>query len=97
MMDKAIHKHLDNRLDIQDEAAKMLEEVLASIDLKRAIKDPRKELAGIAHVAMGVAEAHAKDAMDEGIRFAREVREKGSVLLQKSADPNLNEEDAPGD
>lgn len=86
-----MHKHLDNRLDIQDSAKNMLEEVLSSIDLRVVLKRPEAELARVGHVALGVAEAHATEAVREGQRFAKEVIEKGKVKVQDSEDPNLNE------
>ena len=97
MMDKTIHKHLDKRMDIQESASKMLEEVLDSIDLKAVVKNPRRELARVGHVAMGIAEAHAKDAADEGTRFAKECRAAEPVVFEETEDPKANEEDAPGD
>jgi hypothetical protein len=90
-MDKTIHKHLDNRMDIQESATKMLEEVLAGIDLKAVIANPKGELARVAHIAMGVTESHAKDAAEEGIRFAKETMAKGKVVVEPGKDPNLNE------
>ena len=92
-MDKILHKHLDNRLDIQESAKKMLEAVLDSIDLKAVVTKPEAELARIGHVAMGIAEAHAREAVEEGQRFAKEVIAKGKVLFQESEDPNLNEDE----
>lgn len=97
MMDKTIHKHLDRRLDIQESATKMLEEALGSIDLKAIIKNPQAELARVGHIAMGIAETHASDAVEEGVRFAKECKAKEPVLFQKTDDPKANEEDAPGD
>ena len=94
-MDKTIHKHLDNRLDIQESAAKMLERVFLDIDIKAVLKDPKAQLAKIAHVAMAVTETHAKDALVEGLRFAKEVKSKGKVSFVESEDPSLNKEDAP--
>lgn len=95
-MDKTIHKHLDNRLDLQEASTTMLEEVFASMDVKALIKNPKAEFARVAHVAMGVAEAHMKDAAREGVRFAREVQEKGAITFKDTEDPKANEEDAPG-
>lgn len=92
-MDKIIHRHLDNRMDIQESATKMVEEALDSINLRKIIKNPKAELSRVGHIALGVAEAHARDAVDEGVRFAKEARAKGPVLLQKSDDPKLNEGD----
>lgn len=90
-MDKIIHKHLDRRMDLQDSATAMLDEVLNAIDLRKLLRGPKQELGNVAHVALGVAEAHAKDAVKEGIRFAKEVKAKGAVTVDKSKDPNLNE------
>ena len=97
MMDKTIHKHLDRRLDIQESATKMLEEALGSIDLKAIVKSPQRELARVGHIAMGIAEAHARDAADEGTRFAKECKAKEPITFQETEDPKANEEDAPGD
>ena len=95
MMDKTIHNHLDRVMDIQDSAQKMLEEVFKSLDLRRILKNPTAELANAAHVAYAIADSHARDAVSEGGRFAKEVVEKGTVKVEKSKDPNLNEGELP--
>lgn len=92
-MDKAIHGHLNRRLDIQEEASAKLDGMLASISLKSVLRNPAKALARVGMQAQGVAESHAREAIDEGVRFAKEVKEKGKVSFQKSDDPNLNEGD----
>lgn len=90
-MDKAIHAHLNRRLDIQEEASAKLDGVLASLNLRAVLKNPAAVLAQVGMQALDVAESHAMEAVDEGVRFAKEVVEKGKVSFQKSDDPNLNE------
>ena len=96
MMNHVIHKHLDRRLDIQESSALMLEDVLDEIDIRAVLKNPKSELARVAHVAIGVVESHAKEAAKEGLRFAKEVLEKGKVVFVESENSKLNEGDAPG-
>jgi hypothetical protein len=95
-LDKIIHKHLDNRLDLQEASTKMMDGVLSDISIKSILKDPTGELARIAHIAMGITETFANDAAKEGLRFASDVKKKG-VSFAESDDSKLNEEDFSSD
>lgn len=91
-MDKVIHRHLDRRLDIQEEAAGDIDRILASLDLRKVLKDPKRALVDIGVQAMSVAEAHSKAAIEEGSRFAKEVRAAGEVVFKETADPKANKD-----
>lgn len=94
-MDKLIHRHLDNRLDIQEEAAAKVEGILERIDLKSLMRNPEAELARVANEAMKTAHSYAQRAATEGVRFAGEVKKKDEadkkIFFQDTADPKANE------
>lgn len=98
MIDKVIHTHLDNRLDIQETAAGEVEKIVSGINVVAILKDPQMELALAAQEALRICEKSAQDAATEGVRFARDVRQRiedeKTIIFEKSKDPSLNKESA---
>lgn len=94
-MDKIIHKHLNNRLDLQESASKTSAALLGSVDLNAVLEAPEAELARVIQQTMFVVEEYAPDAAKEGLRFANEAKERHSkdkpIVYQDSQDPKLNE------
>lgn len=97
-MDKAIHKHLDARLDIQEEAAGRVEGAVGALSLDALIESPEKELARVAQMVLGIAKDSAQAAVDEGQRFADQVRkmdqEDRKIVVDKDAGPKDNKKEA---
>lgn len=94
-MDKIIHKHLNARLDLQEEASKSVLNLLGAIDLNAVIKNPEVELAKVTQQALFIAEEFAPEAAMEGLRFALEAQARHKkdkpIVYQDSTDPKLNE------
>lgn len=93
-MDKIIHKHLDNRIEIQDKLAGKIDKLIEEINIDRLIANPKAELNRVSKVALIETERLTEKAADEGIRFGQEVKKRDKqdkdVKFIKSKDPNLN-------
>lgn len=93
-MVKIIHEHLDNRLDLQEEASTELEQLLDGINLDLLVKNPRAELAAAAQGAMQLVQEFGEDAAREGVRFAnvvkKRIEDEKEIPVEAGDDPKKN-------
>lgn len=98
MMDKAIHKTLDNRESLTEKVEKDLEKGFRSLDLKEVLSSPEEVLTDfVEELADQLLDRYMVAYMQEGRRFAREVMSKRKpVEIQPGSDPNLNKDEVQG-
>lgn len=98
MLDKTIHKHLDNKDLLIDKVKKDLDGVSSSLDLNELIANPEETLHFFAmNVANELVSKYATYFVDEGRRFAQDVVEsRKPIVIDTSKDPNKNKEDFNG-
>ena len=93
-MDKLIHTHLNNRMDIQESASAAALAAVDQIDFKSLLADPQAELARVAQEAMVSVYTFTQEAAHEGLRFADAVKKKDQedkkVVFVDSNNPELN-------
>lgn len=94
-MDKILHEHLDNRLDIQEAMTVKVDEALVKVpNIGQFIKSPGTAFAALAKTAMEIAQDFAQDAAHEGVRFAKKVQKRvdddKAIEVQPAGDGTTN-------
>jgi len=93
-MDQVIHRHLNNRMDIQESASGAALSAVDGINFALLMQDPHAELARVAKDAMVAVYTFTQEAAHEGLRFADEVKVKDAadkkITFVDSNDPHAN-------
>jgi hypothetical protein len=93
-IDGRIHKHIDTMDTIEKKAIDEIERIYASMSIDDLITDPEETLL----IAVGqmrdiLIDDLALDALGEGIRFSKEIKQaKEDLVIQDTKQPDLNEE-----
>lgn len=98
MLDKLIHKHLDEMADIEDAVAEDIEKAIRKIDIAELMKDPKSELETIVQIIEEMLmEKYFPRVIKEGVAFSAEVRKSKEIIVSDTNNPKLNEKVVIGD
>lgn len=93
MLDKVVIKHLDEMDLLEDDIDKDFEAILSEIDIDEIIDDPMNHMMALAEDMQTLLEEKYYDrAVANGITFARQITEDGDIKIDRSKDPNKNED-----
>lgn len=99
MLDKQIHKHLDEQEKLEIEIEDDIDALMSVVNIKKIIDNPEEVLLAIVkEVADNIENNFAERSIDNGIEFAKDViKTKADIKIEKTKDPKLNEDDFDGD
>lgn len=94
MIDVIINKHIDRMDKIEDRFEKDLEGIFSSMNVDEIMADPEGAMLAVVEIIKErVEDEYAKEAINEGIRFAETLEDSGrDIVIQDTDDPNLNED-----
>lgn len=93
MLDKVVINHLDQMDFLEDSIEKDFDEMLAEVDIDSIIDDPRAAMMMLAEdMQTLLEEKYYAIAAENGITFAKNIRDDGDIKIPKSKDGNLNED-----
>lgn len=93
MLDKLIHKHLDDMDEIEKNMNDDIETIISSVDIDMLIDNPDEVMSIVSDsIEQLIDEKYAPLSIDNGIMFAKKVESlKRDIKVQDSNDPTLNE------
>lgn len=93
MLDKVVINHLDQMDFLEDSIEKDFDEMLAEVDIDSIIDDPRAAMMMLAEdMQTLLEEKYYAIAAENGITFAKNIRDDSDIKIPKSKDGNLNED-----
>jgi hypothetical protein len=93
MLDKTIHKHLDQMDAFQEEADAGIEKVMKNIDIDDLMDDPDAYLKNVIEsVKSDVVDKMAERVVMAGRSFVNAVDKKDEIVVDDSQDPQKNKE-----
>ena len=97
MLDKQIHSHLDKQEKLEIQIEDDIDALLKVVSIKKLIDNPEEVLLAIVkEVGENIKNNFAKDAIENGIQFAKDVmKSKADIKIQRTKDPTLNADDNP--
>ncbi|MBW2624555.1 MAG: hypothetical protein JRD68_16730 [Deltaproteobacteria bacterium] len=98
MLDKQIHAHLDKQDKLEIAVEDDIDALLKVVSIKKLIDNPEEVLLAImAEVGDTIKNEYAKEAIENGIEFAKGVKKTNEdIKIQRTKDPHLNKDDVTG-
>ncbi len=92
MIDKQIHAHLDKQDKLEIQSEDDIDGILRVISIKKLIANPEEVLlAVVTEIGENIKNNYAKEAIDNGIQFAQDIRKtKEDIKIQRTKDGKLN-------
>ena len=99
MLDKVIHKHLDEQDKLEINIEDDIDGLLKAVSISKLIADPEAVLLAIVkEVGDNIRENYAQQAVENGIQFAKDVMTtKRDIKIQRTKDPKINQDDRSQD
>lgn len=92
MLDKLLHKHLDQMDELEARVQEEIDVILASIDRKQILDNPREALYTVVEAVKSILEEkYIPLAAKDGFDLIKKVVNK-DVIIDDSTNPNQNKE-----
>lgn len=93
MLDKIIHKHLDEMDTISDEVHKAVDKLVDSIDIKELMNDPTLYLNDLVdELQEQLIRKYFERVIKEGVSFSKAVAKAKEIIVPDTTDGTLNAE-----
>lgn len=93
-LDKVLVNHLDDQDILEDQIEEDIEKLISSLKLSDLINGSEDALLGIVgQVQELLKEKYYPTAAENGIDLAKDIEKDGDIIIEKTKDPNLNEDD----
>lgn len=93
MLDKILHKHLDEMDKIYDDADKQIDAIINEIDIDELMESPEEYLNEVLDVINdNVINDISDRAMELGEKFAKSIEKKDEIVIDESTNPNKNKD-----
>jgi hypothetical protein len=91
MLDKIIHKHLDQMDEIQNKIDADISLIMENIDIDAVIENPHDALSKVADTLSDlIEEEYLEESIKQGIEFSKEIARAKKITVSDSSDPKEN-------
>jgi hypothetical protein len=93
MLDKVIHKHLDEMDAIHADIEKDIDALMKEIDVKAIMSDPENALLAIIGIVQNeISVPYIERAVNAGKKLAKAIEKDGEIVVEDTNDPKRNAE-----